>query len=87
MLGNMKIFVKSMTWFNSLMEEMENSNATDSAMARGPHADTSKLYGIQDESFKVQKYFDDNDMDLVLRQAIHRNFDEEVLGNDEKSRC
>ncbi|XP_074381094.1 SKP1-like protein 21 isoform X2 [Apium graveolens] len=47
-------------------------NATDSAMARGPHADTSKLYGIQDESFKVQNYFDDNDMDHVLRQAIHR---------------
>ncbi|KAL8127911.1 hypothetical protein AgCh_014743 [Apium graveolens] len=50
----------------------QDLNATDSAMARGPHADTSKLYGIQDESFKVQNYFDDNDMDHVLRQAIHR---------------
>ncbi|KAL8128044.1 hypothetical protein AgCh_014837 [Apium graveolens] len=41
----------------------KDSYAIDSANARGPSADTLKLYGIQDESSNVRNYFDDNDME------------------------
>lgn len=48
----------------------KDSNAIDSTNARGSPADTLKLYGIQDEGFSVKNYFDDNDMDPTMREAI-----------------
>lgn len=57
---------------NVIENHGKDSNAIDSANARGSPADTLKLYGIQDESFNVQNYFDDNDMDPALREAIRR---------------
>ncbi|KAK1392296.1 Skp1 domain-containing protein [Heracleum sosnowskyi] len=50
----------------------KDSNDINSANGRGSPADALKLYGIQDESFNVKNYFDDNDMDPAIREAIRR---------------
>ncbi|KAK1361952.1 hypothetical protein POM88_046426 [Heracleum sosnowskyi] len=50
----------------------KDSNDINSANGRGSPADALKLYGIQDESFIVKNYFDDNDMDPAIREAIRR---------------